>query len=378
MKILLHLDELFLKGNNQSFFCKKMLENLRALFPRAEVKRTESGSMLMDGVEAENLEQLSLVPGIATLAPAESGGRDLEEIKKLVDKLEFSENTKTFRVTASRSDKKYPLSSNEIDCAIGGYVAEKYGLKVNLKNANMEIRVDIGAREAVVYNNVIRGAGGLPTGSSGKVICLVSGGIDSPVAAYRMMKRGAEVALIHFQNETKSTEEVSQKIIDLARVLARYQPSVKLIIVPFAEFQKQVVMKVPAKYRMIITRRLMFKISENLAREEKCLAITTGDSLGQVASQTLENLTAVYEATALLKLAPLMGDNKSEIMNLARRIGTLGISERPYEDCCSLFVAKHPETRAKLADVLKIEQAAELSTVSLDKSNIISYYISID
>jgi thiamine biosynthesis protein ThiI len=237
------------------------------------------------------------------------------------------------------------------------------------------LHVAIGRTKAIIYGAMSEGIGGLPVGTAGRVLCLLSGGIDSPVAAYRMMVRGAEIELVHFQNQTQVTEEVSEKIIDLAKVLARYQAKIKLNIVPFADLQKQIIMKIPADCRMILSRRLMYRLAERMAKEDKCLALVSGDSLGQVASQTLENLTAVYEATPMLKLSPLISTNKSEIVKLARQIGTLDISERPYEDCCSLFVAKHPKTKAALSEVVKLEKTLDLS--SIDKILPISYYISI-
>lgn len=376
MEIIAHFDEIFLKGNNQPFFVRRLSDNLQKLFKGVKVKRAESGGLLISGMGEDDLDRLGSVPGIANFAPVWVGPNDMDSIKKIVSDLNFPENVKTFRVTASRSDKKYPLSSNEIDRILGEFVMEKYGWKVNLKNFDLEIRVDVGPKEAKVYFEMARGAGGLPTGSSGRILCLLSGGIDSPVAAYQMMKRGAEVGLIHFQNESRTSVEVSQKIFDLARALAGYQPGLELFIVPFAEYQKQVVMKIPAKYRMLVYRRLMFRIAETVAKKYKYRALATGDSLGQVASQTLQNMEVVYEAAALLKMSPLIGNNKSEIVKIAQRLGTLSVSERPYEDCCSMFVAPHPETRARLSDILRMEKG--LVDIPLDKNAVKSYYIGID
>lgn len=376
MNLVLHLDEIFLKGKNQIFFIRCLIKNIQILFPGIRLKRSDGGSFFLENFKVEDIERLSRVPGLANIAPVETGSNDLEEIKKMIVRLEFSPAVKSFRVSAVRSDKRFRYTSKELEVLLGDFVCEKYGWKVDLKNFDTEIKVEIGNAAARVYNKVIPGAGGLPTGSSGKVLVLLSGGIDSPVAAYQLMKRGAEVGLIHFQNQTKVTDEVSEKIIDLAKTLARYQPGINLYIVPFAGWQKEVVMKIPADYRMIVTRRLMFKIAEELAKKEKYLALATGDSLGQVASQTLENMQAIYQASDMLKLAPLMGSNKTEIVNIARRLGTLDISSRPYEDCCSLFVSRHPKTRAVLKDVLKMEEG--MKPAGLDKKAIISYYIGIN
>ena len=291
--------------------------------------------------------------------------------------LRSAQNDKpTFRISTERSFKDFPLSSIAIDKEIGEYARVKYDWQVSLGDPDLNIHISVGKNEACVYGNTRSGAGGLPTGSSGRVLALLSGGIDSPVAAYKMMCRGAEVSLVHFQNQTRVTAEVSEKIFDLAKVLSRYQPEIKLFMVPFANIQKQIIMKVPAPYRMIVTRRIFNKIADKIARENNYLALVSGDSLGQVASQTLENMTAIYRASDLLKLAPLIGTNKKDIIDFARKIGTLDISARPYEDCCSLFVAKHPATKARLNDVLKYEELIDDSIIN--NTEIIPYSVNND
>lgn len=372
MDVIVHFDEIFLKGKNQVTFVKKLAENIRRLFVNASVKRVEGGFFVCN-LEESQIGRFACIPGIAKFAEAVICKRDLPEIKKCLLNQKVSPGQKTFRVSAARSDKQYEMTSDELNHELGKFLIDERGLAVDLKNPDINFHVDIGRTRAVVYGNIHEGAGGLPVGTAGRVLCLVSGGIDSPVAAYQMMKRGAEVVLAHFQNQTKVTDEVSEKIIDLAKKLAQFQPNARLLIVPFADLQRQIIMKVPADLRMIISRRLMFKISEKIARDEKCQALVTGDSLGQVASQTLENLTAVYGATDFLKLSPLIGSNKVEITKIAERIGTLPISIRPYEDCCSLFVARHPKTKARAAEVAKCENSLDLSL--LDKITPISYNI---
>ncbi|TAN32927.1 tRNA 4-thiouridine(8) synthase ThiI [Patescibacteria group bacterium] len=375
MDLLLHLDEIFLKGKNQNFFIRKLTQNLESLFKKTKAARVEGGIILRNFSEGE-MARLSLVPGIANFAPALVVGSEPENIQKgineLIGSLSFSKKTK-FRVSAERSFKQYPFTSAQMQDRLGDYIRKKTGWGVALKNFDVEICVSVGKDRALIYANPRPGAGGLPTGSSGKILCLLSGGLDSPVAAYKMMKRGAEVVLIHFQNQTAADKEVGQKIMDLANVLSRYQPRVKLFMAPFANLQKEVIMKVPSQYRMLATRRLFNKIAERIARQEGCLALATGDSLGQVASQTLENLNVINSSLNLLSLAPLIGENKSEITALARKISTFDISIRPYEDCCSLFVAKHPETKARLKDILQYEKGINLD--ALDTKQIISYYI---
>ncbi|TSC84875.1 MAG: thiamine biosynthesis protein ThiI [Parcubacteria group bacterium Gr01-1014_13] len=374
MNVIIHIDEIFLKGSNQHLFFRQLKTNLEKLLPGVRTARIESG-LWLENIQESQLEQLALIPGFANYAEAVKVKNEMEDIKKSIDNLIGNvKDVKTFRISAERSFKKFPLSSVQIEKEIGEYVRLKYNWQVSLGKPDLNIHIAIGKDTAYIFGNTQNAIGGLPTSSSGKVLALLSGGIDSPVAAYKIMCRGGEVSLVHFQNQTQVTEEVSEKIFDLAKTLSRYQPEIKLFMVPFANLQRQVVIKIPAEYRMIVTRRLFNKIADKIARENKFLALVSGDSLGQVASQTLENMTAIYDASGLLKLAPLIGTNKKDIIDLARKIGTMEISARPYEDCCSLFVAKHPATKARLKDVLKYEKLIDESII--DKTEVISYHIS--
>ena len=402
MTVIVHIDEIFLKGSNQPLFYRQLKDNLEKLLPGVKTSRIESG-LWLENIQESQLEQLELIPGFANYAEAVKVKNTIEEIKKGVDRIAvisplprgsedggaevlpvsnvgkpplplLGKKGISFRISAERSYKNFPLSSMELEKEIGEYVRIKYGWKVSLSNPDLNIHIAVGKDNACIFGNTINTIGGLPTSSSGKVLALLSGGIDSPVAAYKIMCRGGEVALVHFQNQTQVTEEVSEKIFDLAKTLSRYQPEIKLYMVPFANAQKQIIMNIPAPYRMIVTRRIFNKIAEKIARKNNCLALVSGDSLGQVASQTLENMAVIAESSGLLKLNPLIGTNKKDIIDLARKIGTLDISARPYEDCCSLFVAKHPATRSRLNDVLKYEQLIDESVI--DKTEIISYHIS--
>lgn len=307
--LIIHIDEIFLKGSNQPLFYRQLKENLEKLLPGVKSQRIESG-LWLENVQESQLEQLALIPGFANYAEAVKVKNTVEDIKKGVDtvvslssraqrmdplnqgvrdsstSLRSAQNDSrpTFRISAERSYKKFPLLSLELEKEVGEYARVKYGWQVSLGNPDLNIHIAIGNDYACIFGNTINTAGGLPTSTSGKVLALLSGGIDSPVAAYKMMCRGAEVSLVHFQNQTQVTEEVSQKIFDLAKVLSKYQPEVKLFMVPFANIQRQIIMKVPAPYRMIVTRRIFNKIAERVARENKYLALVSGDSLGQVAS----------------------------------------------------------------------------------------------
>ena len=372
MNVLITFDEIFLKGKNQPVFLRKLKDNLIALFSGISVSRVQGGFILKNFMETE-LARLAKIPGIAKFSEVVRCPNDFESITKTISIMNFDSNIEKFRISANRLDKKHPSSSRDLNISIGDWVRNHFGWTVDLEKFDLDLHVDVVKDDARIYKRMADGAGGLPTGSLGKVLCLISGGIDSSVAAYQMMKRGAEVSLIHFQNQTSVADEVSRKILDLGNVLASYQPKVELIIYPFAEIQKQIIMKIKSDHRMIVSRRLMFKIAETIALNKKCGALATGDSLGQVASQTIENLSCIYDAVKILKLAPLISFNKVDIMHLARKIGTLDISNRPYEDCCSLFVAKHPETKAKLHNIEMMEKGLELD--ALDKIKPISYYL---
>ncbi|MFH1292076.1 MAG: tRNA uracil 4-sulfurtransferase ThiI [bacterium] len=379
MNLIIHPDELFLKGANQKFFYDQLVENLLDLFKGIKIKRVEGGLWVENFVKNE-LKRLAFIPGIANFSQAWKCKDDIDSITKLFglslrDKI-GNNKIKTFRITANRNYKKYALTSLQIAEKLGEHVRKEFNLKVDLKNHELNIFVTINKEQAIVYANPITGIGGLPTGTSGKVLCLVSGGIDSPVSAYKMMGRGAQVGIIHFLNKTGVSQAISEKIIDLCKTLSQYQPQVQLFVVGFKEMQRQVVMKIPGDHRMLATRRLFFKISEKIAKENRYQALATGDSLGQVASQTIENMNVIYQATDMLKFSPLIALNKREIIKIAKDIGTLEISQRPYEDCCSLFVAKHPQTKAKLDQVLKMEAEMDLST--LDNLDIKSYDISMN
>lgn len=377
INVILHPDEIFLKGNNQSFFYACLLKNLRALFNGVKARRVESGIWLENFAENE-MSRLALVPGIANFAPATTCASEIDIIKKTIINLLPEQPTKkktTFRISAERSFKNFPITSMELEKQLGDLVRKNTNWTVNLENPAKEINISVGREQTIIFTDKIVGAGGLPTGCSGRVLCLLSGGIDSPVAAYQLMRRGAEVALVHFHNETTVSAEAGQKIFDLAKTLSAYQPDISLYVVPFATLQREIIKNIPSQYRMIVTRRAFNRLAEKIARENNCLALANGDSLGQVASQTLENMSVISSAAEILILSPLVGANKSEITKIAKTIGTFNDSIRPYPDCCSMFVARHPETRCAPETILNMEK--NIDWRALDKIKAISYHISM-
>ncbi len=357
---VVHYSEIGLKGANRVFFERKLVENINYKIKSlgGSAKR-RSGRILVELKEDSNInaikEALRTTPGIRYFALAEIAPLDLDKIAETCLLVLKDKEFGSFKVSTSRSNKNFPHNSVEVNRIVGEKIVKSTGKSVNLAQPDVVVHIEICEKEAYVYTERVDGTGGLPVSVSGKVISLLSGGIDSPVAAFLLMKRGCKVVFVHFFNQTIHSREVRRKIEEIVRVLAKYQGRSKLYMVDFGDAQREIIKLVPAKCRMIIYRRFMMRIACEIARKEGAKALVTGDNVAQVASQTLDNLAVIYEASRLPVLTPLAGFDKEETINLARKIGTYEISIRPYPDCCSLMIAKHPETRSKLDTVVKIE-----------------------
>jgi len=350
-QVIIHYSEIGLKGSNRPYFEKKLLSNIKKV-TGLKVSR-EYGRLVMD-YDKKKIRLLKQIPGIAYYAPAIKAKLDIKDIKNKAKKI----ITKgPFRITTKRSNKKFKYTSPEVNKLVG----EVIKLPVNLSKPKTELFIEIGEKNAYLYTKKNKGLGGLPVGVTGKLIALVSGGIDSPVACYEMIRRGCEVIIVHFYN---NREGVKDKILELARKIAKYQGSVKTYLIPFLELQKQVIMKVPAKQRMIVYRRLMFMIAEKILKQEKALGFITGDNVAQVASQTLDNLRVIWKATSENVYAPLLSYDKEDIISKAKKIGTYETSIKPYSDCCSYLIATHPETKGKLEEIKKYETGLNKSLIS--------------
>jgi thiamine biosynthesis protein ThiI len=260
-------------------------------------------------------------------------------------------------VSARRADKRFPLTSPQLEREVGGRIKQAKGWRVNLGDPELTVHVDVMSDHAFYFFGKEPGAGGLPTGTGGRVACLLSGGIDSPVAAYRLMRRGCSVLLIHFHSYPILSRASQDKVREIAALLTRYQLRSRLLLVPFADVQQKVLLTVAPELRVVMYRRLMMRIGERLARRWRARALVTGEVVGQVASQTLDNLTTIAQATDYQILRPLVGMDKDEISAEAERLGTFPISIIPDQDCCTLFTPRHPATRARIADVEAAEQA---------------------
>ena len=358
--ILVHYGELGLKGKNRACFEQRLVRNLRELLAPRHVER-QFGRILLafETVDDALLARLSLIPGIRHFALIHTSRPELEDIAVVAGHAVIAStggDTKglSFGVSAQRADKRFPFTSPELSREVGARLLRQFEMTVNLRAPDLPVHIEVCRHAAYISTRKHQGIGGLPTGSSGRGVVLLSGGIDSPVAAFLMMKRGLEVVLVHLYNSTINRDFT--KIEQLAAQLSRYQPCVRLYLIDLESFQRHTIAHVPSRYRMIIYKRQMIRAAERIAMEEKAGAIITGDSLGQVASQTLANIRAIYDVSTLPLLSPLIGLDKEEIVALGRKIGTYEISTGEYCDICSYLIARHPETQASKAKVATYEQ----------------------
>jgi len=364
--VVIHYHELALKGKNRPFFLRQLVKNLVIATRGTGVRQAlrQEGRIVLE-LEKDShweaiQERLGKVFGVANFSPAHKVPLELESIKETLGRLVKEMAFRTFRVRARRADKRFVLNSMQINQEVGAYIKQASGAQVDLEDAELTIHIEVLPQEAFCYFQKLPGPGGLPVGVSGKVICLLSGGIDSPVAAYRMMKRGARLIFIHFHSHPFLSRASQEKARDLARLLTQYQYHSRLYLVPFGELQREVVLSAPISLRVILYRRLMMRIADAVATSNQAQALVTGESLGQVASQTLENISVIQEATCLPVLRPLIGMDKEEIIQQAKQIGTYETSIIPDQDCCKLFVPKHPAVRSTVDEVKRVEAKLDI------------------
>lgn len=397
MDIFIRYGELVLKLGNRSVFEAKLEKNIKLAMKdlKFEIRRYYGHMMLQ--VDDKNskfaVERLKCIPGISNFSivsdilkfkypksPTKSWiSKNLDSIAKIMiseilsrGKLRFP---KTFCVRVKRVQKGFPMTSSEMEAKFGELILNKIPkLKVKLENPDITCHVNFGDNRAYIYFDKIYGLGGLPVTASGRVICMISSGIDSPVAAFRMIKRGAKVIFVHFHSYPHTNTASQENVKDIVKILAKYQSGSHIYFVPFAEIQKAVMMSSDPDLRVILYRWFMVKIAQEIAEKESIKALVTGESLGQVASQTLDNIFVTDKASNMLILRPLIGNDKQEVVDEARKIGTFEISTRPYADCCTLFVPKHPTVRADLKKVETIAKKSifkKLIKESISKSEIV-------
>jgi thiamine biosynthesis protein ThiI len=367
--VIVHYQEIALKGRNRPWFVERLVSNIRAATVDLDVVKVRS---LMGRIElvyasddawVELCARLSRLPGIANFSRAIRTERDLDAITETVLSALHGREVESFRVTVQRADKRFPMTSPEIERELGGRVMSARGWRVDLRRPELTIRVEILNNEAFCHLRKEMGDGGLPSGVSGTVACLMSGGIDSPVAAYRMIKRGCQVRLIHFHSYPILSHTSQDKVTEIAELLTQRQLGTRLYMVAFGDIQRQVVLAVAPPLRVVIYRRLMLRIAERIAGASGATALVTGEAIGQVASQTLDNMTVIGSVASMPVLRPLVGQDKEEIIQAARKLGTYEVSIIPDEDCCTLFMPKHPATRAGMRQVEAAEAALPIEAL---------------
>lgn len=370
--LLLKLGEIVLKGLNRRAFEEKLMTNVRAALKCAgkfNMKKGQSTLLITPEEDFDfkkGLEASKKVFGIASVVPAASCEKTFEAVCEttlnyLGDALK---NAKTFKCEAKRSDKKFPMKSPELCRELGGFILQNFPhLKVDVHNPDISVTAEIRDFAAYVHGGRIKGAGGMPVGSNGKATLLLSGGIDSPVAGYMVAKRGVSLEAVHFFSPPYTSERAKEKVIDLAKILSQYSGPIKLHIVPFTEPQLEIYEKCPEDLLTIIMRRVMMMVTEKIAEKGKSAALVTGESIGQVASQTLESLGVTDCATTLPVMRPLIGMDKEEIVTIARKIETFETSVLPFEDCCTVFVPKHPKIKPVLRFVEQAEEVLDIDSI---------------
>jgi thiamine biosynthesis protein ThiI len=367
--VVIRYHEIALKAGNRRRFVERLIDNLRTVTAGLGVERAVSlpGRVVMwmrDTADADAImARVGTTFGVVNFSLAVETAPDLDAIRATALSQVAGQRFASFRVATRRADKSFPLTSPEVNAQIGAAVREATGATVDLERPDVTVTIEILSRSAFVSSAKVPGPGGLPVTSSGRVACLLSGGIDSPVAAYRMMQRGCRVDFVHFHGGPYTDRASRDKARELAAHLTRYQLRSDLWIVAFGAIQAEIVARVPRTHRVVLYRRMMLRIASVLAGKTGARALVTGESLGQVASQTLENMQAIATATPMLVLRPLVGMDKAEIIAQAEAIGTFATSILPDQDCCSLFVPAHPTTHATAAEVAAAERALDVGAL---------------
>ena len=365
--ILIHFGELSTKGKNRENFIEALAKNINHALKglACEVKRDHDHiRVYMDDVPDEALSRLLEVSGINRLSLFYECGKDMDAIRETALLAYREDGGKTFKVETSRSDKSFPLDSCAISRDVGGYILRSVKeSSVDVHEPETRVRILVTRPCVYVYAKTIRAAGGYPLGTLGKVLMLISGGIDSPVASYALLKRGIAIEGIHFAAPPYTSEEAINKVKDLLGVLTRYQRKIMLHVVNFTKLQLAIYKEAGDPYAITIMRRMMLRIAERLAKEKGCLALASGESVGQVASQTLQSMVAINAVTSYPIIRPLSTFDKNETIDIAKKIGTYDISIRPYEDCCTIFTPRHPVTRPKIDICEDIEKKIDFEAM---------------
>ncbi|MDF0726435.1 tRNA 4-thiouridine(8) synthase ThiI [Cytobacillus sp. S13-E01] len=383
--ILIRFGEISTKGRNRKKFIDQLAYNIKTKlidFSKLTIEKSRDRIFIKLNGE-ENIQEITYriekVFGIHSFSLAIKTDSELTEIKDgaLTALKDLEYIGKTFKISAKRADKQFPLDTNELNHAVGSHIlTNTEGLRVDVHNPEINVRVEVRHEATYITCKDIRGAGGLPVGSSGKAMLMLSGGIDSPVAGYLAMKKGLHIEAVHFFSPPFTNERSKQKVIDLTKKLTQYGSKIRLHIVPFTDIQQTIQRQVPENYTLISTRRMMLKITDEIRNRNNGLAIVTGESLGQVASQTLESMYTINQVTSTPVIRPLVSSDKTEIIEISRNIDTYDISILPYEDCCTIFTPASPKTRPKLEKVMHYESFVDFDSLieeAISKTEIIDY-----
>ena len=366
--VIIRYSEIHLKGNNREFFESALISNIKHVLQDYTYEFARSNARyIIRKFDESQLEQIvdavKNVFGVHSLSVAEEVDSNVEQIKAAA--LALAPTSGSFKVNTNRADKKFPIHSMNLSADIGGDILEaKPSLTVDLFHPDHVVNIDIRENgKTFVYSEIIKAVNGMPVGTAGKGVVMLSGGIDSPVAAYMMAKRGMTLRAVHFHSFPYTSMQAKQKVLDLAKLVKKYSLRMTVDVVSFTEIQTAIHEKCPEEYMITIMRRFMMRIAEKLARMNGCGAVITGESLGQVASQTLESITSTNSVANIPVFRPLIGFDKDEIIEIAERIGTFKTSILPYEDCCTIFLPKKPVTKPRLDAVLKVESALDVDTL---------------
>ncbi|WP_449537260.1 tRNA uracil 4-sulfurtransferase ThiI [Ferdinandcohnia sp. Marseille-Q9671] len=361
--ILIRFGEITTKGRNRSLFINKLSKNIQVKLTEYEKltfeKTRDRIYIKLNGEPHEGIvEVLKNIIGIQSFSLALKTESELNEIKDGVlaafKQLDYSD--RSFKISTKRSDKSFPLDTNQLNHELGSHILKNIdSIHVNVHTPDIDIRVEVRKEATYITFKDVAGLGGLPVGTSGKAMLMLSGGLDSPVAGFLSMKRGLTIEAVHFHSPPYTSERARQKVIDLAKQLTQFSGMIKLHIVPFTEIQQVIQRQIPENYSLISTRRMMLRITDAIRKNRNGLAIATGESLGQVASQTLESMYVINNVTTTPIIRPLIAVDKFDIIDLAKKINTHDISIRPYEDCCTIFAPAAPKTRPKLEKVTHYE-----------------------
>ncbi|HVN75456.1 MAG TPA: tRNA uracil 4-sulfurtransferase ThiI [Thermoanaerobaculaceae bacterium] len=363
--VIATVHEVALKGGNRGFFERTLVQNVRAALkglPVAEVSIPARIVIRFAEPVAwfEVRGRLETVFGINGIMPVERVGTTYEQLERFVSEHAAGFVGATFAVRCKRSDKRFPMTSEEVNRRLGAFVNELTGKAVDLENPDLTLHVIVQNDGLYLYTDRVAGPGGLPVGTSGRVLVLLSGGIDSPVAAYLAMKRGTKAHYVHFHSAPYTSDSSVTKVERLVRILTRHQGASRLAVVPFGDCQREIVSSCPERLRVVLYRRMMLRTAERIARRWRCEALVTGESLNQVASQTLENMAAIDRVAHMPVLRPLIGLDKQEIIGLAERAGTFETSILPHQDCCSFLQPQHPATRTTAGACEEAETAVDV------------------